>query len=85
MSLTVEHPSHIITIVNECSHDESLFNRYGIVHAGGVGKYLADWITTGEPPYDLIEADPNRFDGWATPHYARAKASESYGMNNAGS
>uniref|UniRef100_UPI00358E3FF8 dimethylglycine dehydrogenase, mitochondrial n=1 Tax=Myxine glutinosa TaxID=7769 RepID=UPI00358E3FF8 len=56
---------------------------YGIVHAGGVGKYLADWIMNGEPPYDLIEADPNRFDGWATPHYARAKAKESYGMNNA--
>ena len=26
---------------------------YGIAHAGGVGKYLADWITTGEPPYEL--------------------------------
>ena len=34
---------------------------YGIVHAGGVGKYIADWIINGEPDYNLSELDPNRY------------------------
>jgi len=34
---------------------------YGIVHSGGAGKYLADWILKGEPEHDLIECDPNRY------------------------
>ena len=38
--------------------------RYGIVQAGGVGKYLADYIINGEPPYELIEFDPGRFGKW---------------------
>ncbi|CAB1318715.1 unnamed protein product [Coregonus sp. 'balchen'] len=36
---------------------------YGVIHAGGIGKFLSDWIVTGEPPYDLIECDPNRTSG----------------------
>ncbi|XP_067144405.1 dimethylglycine dehydrogenase, mitochondrial-like isoform X2 [Centruroides vittatus] len=55
---------------------------YGIIHSGGIGKYLADWIITGEPPYDLIETDPNRFSKWTTRNYVFEKARESYGMNN---
>jgi hypothetical protein len=35
--------------------------RYGIVHGGGIGKYLADWILKGEPEYDLNELDPARY------------------------
>jgi len=56
---------------------------YGIVHGGGVGKYLADWITTGEAPFELIEFDPLRYGKWTTLDYALAKTRESYGMNNA--
>lgn len=56
---------------------------YGIVHGGGIGKYLADWIQTGEPPFELNECDPLRFGSWATDDYVVAKARESYGMNNA--
>ncbi|KAK6305131.1 hypothetical protein J4Q44_G00239110 [Coregonus suidteri] len=41
---------------------------YGVIHAGGIGKFLSDWIVTGEPPYDLSAA----FD----------TARESYGFNN---
>ena len=37
----------------------------GVSTAGGIGKYLADWIMKGEPPYELIETDANRFHGWA--------------------
>ncbi|KAJ7988581.1 hypothetical protein DPEC_G00325040 [Dallia pectoralis] len=55
---------------------------YGVIHAGGIGKFLSDWITTGEPPYDLIECDPNRYGKWTTVPYMCAKARESYGFNN---
>ncbi|GAB6032248.1 hypothetical protein CHUAL_010888 [Chamberlinius hualienensis] len=55
---------------------------YGIVHAGGAGKYLSDWILDGEPPYDLIEIDPNRYGKWTSRNYVFTKARESYGMNN---
>ncbi|KAJ8286966.1 hypothetical protein GJAV_G00045430 [Gymnothorax javanicus] len=55
---------------------------YGVIHAGGAGKFLSDWIMTGEPPYDLIECDPNRYSNWTTVPYMCAKARESYGFNN---
>ncbi|NXP34975.1 M2GD protein, partial [Leiothrix lutea] len=55
---------------------------YGIIHAGGMGKYLSDWILEGEPPFDLIEVDPNRYGKWTTTQYTAAKARESYGFNN---
>uniref|UniRef100_A0A8C0H9H4 Dimethylglycine dehydrogenase, mitochondrial n=1 Tax=Chelonoidis abingdonii TaxID=106734 RepID=A0A8C0H9H4_CHEAB len=55
---------------------------YGIIHAGGVGKYLSDWILGGEPPFDLIELDPNRYGKWSTTQYTATKARESYGFNN---
>ncbi|XP_023678798.2 dimethylglycine dehydrogenase, mitochondrial isoform X1 [Paramormyrops kingsleyae] len=55
---------------------------YGIIHAGGMGKFLSDWIVNGEPPFDLIECDPNRYGKWTTESYICAKARESYGFNN---
>uniref|UniRef100_A0A8C4PB18 Dimethylglycine dehydrogenase n=1 Tax=Dromaius novaehollandiae TaxID=8790 RepID=A0A8C4PB18_DRONO len=55
---------------------------YGIIHAGGIGKYLSDWILEEEPPFDLIELDPNRYGKWTTTEYTAAKARESYGFNN---
>ncbi|XP_004586372.2 dimethylglycine dehydrogenase, mitochondrial isoform X2 [Ochotona princeps] len=55
---------------------------YGIIHAGGIGKFLSEWILHGEPPFDLIELDPNRYGSWTTPQYTEAKARESYGFNN---
>lgn len=61
-----------------------LIDRYGIIHSGGVGKFLSDWIMSGEPPYDLIECDPNRFGHWTSVPYLCAKARESYGFNNVG-
>ena len=56
--------------------------RYGIVHAGGVGKYLSDWIINGEPSYDLLECDPNRYASWTDQSYTFAKCREVYGLNN---
>ncbi|KAK8758858.1 hypothetical protein V5799_003507 [Amblyomma americanum] len=55
---------------------------YGIIHSGGAGRYLAEWMTSGEPPYDLTETDPGRFGKWTTRSYLFAKARETYGMNN---
>lgn len=55
---------------------------YGIIHSGGAGRYLAEWMTKGEPPYDLVETDPGRFGKWATRSYLFSKSKETYGMNN---
>lgn len=55
-----------------------------MIHAGGIGKFLSDWIRNGEPPYDLIECDPNRYGKWTDVPYMCAKARESYGFNNVG-
>jgi len=55
---------------------------YGVVHAGGVGKYLADWIQNGEPAFDLNELDPGRYGKWTTKDYVLSKCRESYGFNN---
>ena len=48
-----------------------------------VRRYLAEWILSGDPPYDLIELDADRYGGWADAAFTVAKARESYGMNNA--
>lgn len=55
---------------------------YGVIHAGGVGKYLSDWIQNGEPPFDLIEFDPARYGNWTNKDYVFTKCRESYGLNN---
>ena len=36
-------------------------NSVGVTLAGGVGKYLAEWITDGEPSRDLWSCDIKRF------------------------
>ncbi|XP_071520063.1 dimethylglycine dehydrogenase, mitochondrial-like [Panulirus ornatus] len=56
---------------------------YGVVHGGGIGRFLADWILNGQPPFELTECDPLRFGSWATDDYVLAKTREGYGMNNA--
>lgn len=60
----------------------ALGTGYGIGLAGGVGKYLSDWMIDGEPPYDLIECEPGRYGNWITREYVLAKARETYGLNN---
>ncbi len=37
-----------------------------VTHAGGMGEQVARWMATGEPGYDLAEADANRFYGFQT-------------------
>ena len=37
------------------------FNAFGIASGGGAGMTLAEWVTKGEPPYDLWPVDIRRF------------------------
>jgi dimethylglycine dehydrogenase len=57
---------------------EACVFSFGIVQAGGAGKHLADWLTLGEPEWDLWSLDPRRFTGHVDEPYTRAKAIELY-------
>ncbi|KHJ47568.1 hypothetical protein D918_01723 [Trichuris suis] len=52
-----------------------------LAYAGGIGKYLADWIVDGEPPFELSEAEPGRFEEWSDSRFRIAKTRESYSMH----
>ncbi|MEI6609838.1 MAG: FAD-dependent oxidoreductase [Deltaproteobacteria bacterium] len=52
--------------------------NFGITQAGGVGKYLAEWIVDGEPSIDLSSLDPRRFGNWTSKQYTLAKVHEAY-------
>nr|CAD7424984.1 unnamed protein product [Timema monikensis] len=56
---------------------------YGIVHAGCFGRFLAEWLLTGEPPCEVIEVDPLRYGSWTDLPFTLAKVRESYGLNTA--
>jgi glycine cleavage system aminomethyltransferase T/glycine/D-amino acid oxidase-like deaminating enzyme len=50
-----------------------------VTHGGGMGRQVAEWIATGEPSYDLGEADANRFYPFmTTPPYVVARGSQQY-------
>jgi dimethylglycine dehydrogenase len=51
---------------------------FGIVQAGGAGKALAEWITAGEPEWDLWGLDARRYTDYANQAYTRAKVCELY-------
>lgn len=51
---------------------------FGIAQAGGAGKTLAEWVTEGEPEWDLWALDPRRYTGYANKTYVTAKAIELY-------
>ncbi|MGI9420420.1 MAG: GcvT family protein, partial [Geminicoccaceae bacterium] len=51
---------------------------FGIAQAGGAGKTLAEWVTEGEPEWDLWALDPRRYTGYATKTYVTEKAIELY-------
>ncbi len=57
------------------------FNSVGIQSAGGAGMALAEWMETGEKPFDLGDVDVARnepFQGNA--RYLRARATETLGL-----
>ncbi len=45
---------------------------------GGVGLALANWITEGDPGFDVWAMDVARYGPWATPGYTNAKVRENY-------
>ncbi len=51
----------------------------GLSQGGGVGLALANWITEGDPGFDVWGMDVARFGDWATPAYTRSKVVENYG------
>ncbi|GJL83005.1 MAG: glycine cleavage system protein T [marine bacterium B5-7] len=50
----------------------------GFSQGGGVGLALANWITEGDPGFDVWAMDVSRFGDWATMAYAHAKVRENY-------
>jgi dimethylglycine dehydrogenase len=50
----------------------------GFSQGGGVGLALANWMTSGDPGFDVYAMDVARFGAWATPLYTRAKVTENY-------
>ncbi|MFO1070656.1 MAG: FAD-dependent oxidoreductase [Geminicoccaceae bacterium] len=50
----------------------------GFSQGGGVGLALANWITEGDPGFDVWAMDVARFGDWATPAYTQAKVRENY-------
>lgn len=51
---------------------------FGICQGGGAGKIVAEWMTEGEPEWDVLNLDTRRFLGFATKSYTVAKALEIY-------
>jgi glycine cleavage system aminomethyltransferase T/glycine/D-amino acid oxidase-like deaminating enzyme len=50
-----------------------------VTHAGGVGRVMADWITDGEPGFDVHEMDIDRFEPVQTTRaYVRARGARNY-------
>ena len=54
-------------------------NTFGILLAGGVGKYLSEWIMEGESSIDMFEVDPRRYGAYADQDYTIKKNIETYG------
>ena len=50
----------------------------GLSQGGGVGLAMANWMTTGDPGFDVWGMDVARYGDWTTPSYTRAKVMENY-------
>ena len=50
----------------------------GLSQGGGVGLTMANWMTTGDPGFDVWGMDVARFGDWTTPSYTKAKVMENY-------
>jgi heterotetrameric sarcosine oxidase gamma subunit len=50
-----------------------------LTHAGGVGKTIAEWMTTGETEWDVRQVDVNRFHGFqTTPRFIEKVCNKNY-------
>ncbi|MEM1343890.1 MAG: FAD-dependent oxidoreductase [Pseudomonadota bacterium] len=50
----------------------------GFSQGGGVGLSLANWITTGDPGFDVWAMDVSRYGDWASMAYTNPKVQENY-------
>lgn len=50
----------------------------GFSQGGGVGLALANWMTEGDPGFDIYGMDVTRYGEWATLRYTNAKVRENY-------
>ncbi len=50
----------------------------GLSQGGGVGLAMANWITAGDPGFDVWGMDVSRFGDWTTPDYTLTKVVENY-------
>ncbi|MEC8998964.1 MAG: FAD-dependent oxidoreductase [Actinomycetota bacterium] len=50
----------------------------GLSQGGGVGLAMANWMTTGDPGFDVWGMDVARYGDWTTPSYTKAKVMENY-------
>ncbi|KZY04507.1 GcvT family protein [Sulfitobacter sp. HI0023] len=50
----------------------------GFSQSGGMGLLAADWITTGEPRYDMFVWDVARFGDWADAAFIKARVGDQY-------
>ena len=50
----------------------------GFSQGGGVGLALANWMTEGDPGFDVWAMDVARYGPWVTPAYTQAKVRENY-------
>ena len=50
----------------------------GFSQGGGVGLALANWMTEGDPGFDIFGMDVARFGEWTTLRYTNAKVRENY-------
>lgn len=58
------------------------FNSAGIACAGGAGKYLAEWMSEGEPTMDLWSVDIRRFGKWSNNRaFLRDRITEVLGLH----
>jgi dimethylglycine dehydrogenase len=51
---------------------------FGITQAGGIGRYLAEWMINGQPSIDLWPADSRRYGGYVNPVYNMQKIKDTY-------
>ena len=55
------------------------FSIFGIVFAGGAGRYAAEWIVDGQPSDNMWELDVRRFGDWAlSPSFLVPRALDVY-------
>ena len=54
---------------------------FGITQAGGIGRYMAEWIMDGQPSIDLWPADSRRYGSYANRSYNLQKIADTYGHN----